>query len=586
MINVDSYMRIFDAILLALLFLSGCENPGRMSAAFESIDALCDTDPQTAILMLDSISDSDFSEAERHRFDLLTIKARDKAYMTHTSDSLILDVIDYYSRHKSSPVYPEALYYGGRVYSDLGDFPTALSFFQSALEVIPDDLKYLRLKSVLLSQTGRLLMELRLYSDAVGYFKSSIEIEKQLKESVVDQTYNNILIAENYIALERNADAQRHIMIVDSLMPFLPDEERANAKVVMAEMMFSEGRIGEALNIVRNLPDEVDSICHNYAVAIASQIYQYSGKPDTAYMYAKELIRSNNPLDCKTGYKVIFSNELSDFIDKESLLSYINDYKSTIEDYLDSHEAQEVLLQHVKYNYDTHLRERNKSDQKSLLYQKILLIVFIVCFVFILIIGYQRYRNALLLMKFYKSLSLLRQIRSDALHAVKGKDNGEIINVENNAENNNEESAEQTISECERIRERLNKSISSAPSDTSDRIVPREIRESEIYDILRRKISQDEMIFNREDYWIDLESIFSKVYPDFKNILVEVSGGKISDNEFRVAMALRCGFTPSQISTLMGCGTNNVSYYRKNLVEKLTGKKLSSRFLDQLIAAI
>lgn len=363
--NIDSYMKIFAAILLALLFLSRCENTGRMSATFESIDAVCDADPHAAILVLDSISATDFSEAERHRFDLLTIKARDKAYLTHTSDSLILDVIDYYSRHKSSPFYPEALYYGGRVYSDLGDFPTALSFFQSALEVIPDDLKYLRLKGVILSQTGRLLMELRLYSDAVDYFKRTIEIEKHLKGSVVDQTYNNILIAESYIALERNADAQRHIMIVDSLSSMLPDDEKGNVKVVLAEMMFSEGRIGEALNVVRNLPNEVDSICYNYAVVVASQLYQYSGKPDTAYMYAKELIRSKNPLDCKTGYKVIFSDELSDFIDKDSLLSYINDYKSTIEEYLDSHEAQEVLLQHVRYNYDTHLRERKKSDQKK-----------------------------------------------------------------------------------------------------------------------------------------------------------------------------------------------------------------------------
>lgn len=50
--------------------------------------------------------------------------------MEHTSDSLILDVIDYYSSNDDRNLYPEVLYYGGRVYSDLGDYPTSLSYFR------------------------------------------------------------------------------------------------------------------------------------------------------------------------------------------------------------------------------------------------------------------------------------------------------------------------------------------------------------------------------------------------------------------------------------------------------------------------
>ena len=53
-----------------------------------------------------------------------------------STDSLIRTVLEYYEKHPGSEQYPEALYYGGRVYSDLGDSPTALRYFQHALDAL------------------------------------------------------------------------------------------------------------------------------------------------------------------------------------------------------------------------------------------------------------------------------------------------------------------------------------------------------------------------------------------------------------------------------------------------------------------
>ena len=64
------------------------------------------------------------------------MKIADKNYVTHTSDSLILRVIDHEESHKGDGRYAEALYYGGRVYSDLGDYPTSLKYFQQSLEPV------------------------------------------------------------------------------------------------------------------------------------------------------------------------------------------------------------------------------------------------------------------------------------------------------------------------------------------------------------------------------------------------------------------------------------------------------------------
>ena len=88
-------------------------------------------------------------------YRLLCIKANDKAYILHTSDSLILPVLHYYIEKDDERHLPEAYYYAGRVYRDLGDAPQALEYFEKAAEALPEDGGY-KLKSKIYSQMGTL----------------------------------------------------------------------------------------------------------------------------------------------------------------------------------------------------------------------------------------------------------------------------------------------------------------------------------------------------------------------------------------------------------------------------------------------
>ncbi|MDE6633579.1 MAG: hypothetical protein K2K23_11320, partial [Muribaculaceae bacterium] len=115
-----------------MLVFSGCKGKPEDQRLLEIAEKVSDS-PKEMLERLDSIDVSSMKESDRYFHALLSIKAKDKAYIQHTSDSVILKVIDYYSGHKGSGLYPEALYYGGRVYSDIGDAPTALRYFQDAL---------------------------------------------------------------------------------------------------------------------------------------------------------------------------------------------------------------------------------------------------------------------------------------------------------------------------------------------------------------------------------------------------------------------------------------------------------------------
>ena len=79
---------------LLLLCLYACNNkpyPHTMQVA----DKLVYSNPDSACLLLEQLRDSITTEpkATQIYYQLLNIKARDKAYITHTSDSLILEVL-------------------------------------------------------------------------------------------------------------------------------------------------------------------------------------------------------------------------------------------------------------------------------------------------------------------------------------------------------------------------------------------------------------------------------------------------------------------------------------------------------------
>lgn len=72
-------------------------------------------------------------------YNLLLVKASDKSYELHTSDSLIKQVVLYYKEKKDYEKLTTAYYYLGRVYMDMCETPRALDAFQKAVEISSDE---------------------------------------------------------------------------------------------------------------------------------------------------------------------------------------------------------------------------------------------------------------------------------------------------------------------------------------------------------------------------------------------------------------------------------------------------------------
>ena len=125
-------------IVVYLLAVCSCQHRQSYPPQFLVADSLASVQPDSAIALLESLKAESlqWDKATQMYYSLLTIKAQDKAYISQTSDSLMLSVLHYYEHGGDKRLLPEAYYYMGSTYRDLGDAPRALEYYQKALEVI------------------------------------------------------------------------------------------------------------------------------------------------------------------------------------------------------------------------------------------------------------------------------------------------------------------------------------------------------------------------------------------------------------------------------------------------------------------
>lgn len=97
---------LFTWILLPILFVSCTGNKAydKLLIKADSIMNIDDDSAEVAIRLMQSIKPelSQFSKSQKKRYELLYHKAMNKAYIDFTSDSTMLEVVDYYEQHGSA----------------------------------------------------------------------------------------------------------------------------------------------------------------------------------------------------------------------------------------------------------------------------------------------------------------------------------------------------------------------------------------------------------------------------------------------------------------------------------------------------
>ena len=124
-------------ICLGWMFvLFACTDGSQYDVAIEDVRVVLNDNPSLVLSKLDSLKTywGAMSKDTRMRWQLLQLSAQNKCDTVFCSDSIQKKLVAYFDRHGTPNERMNANYLLGRAYSDMGEAPLALKWFQKAVE--------------------------------------------------------------------------------------------------------------------------------------------------------------------------------------------------------------------------------------------------------------------------------------------------------------------------------------------------------------------------------------------------------------------------------------------------------------------
>ena len=362
------------------LILASCSKDPLLDK-MKTIQDIGDSNPQQALLMLDSMDIQVRSQSEyvKNKYDLLKIRLNDKAYITHSSDIVIKNLVKYFEEEGSLLEKQEVNYYAGSVYRDLSDTPRALEYFFKSLEYAdkngnPD--------SVMVCNTYSNLCDL--YFRVQDYNNSEAMARKELEYSDrlrLDPVLSYMHVAAALMNLNKKKEAAE---LYDSTYYYILSSPKIeNYKT---DLYFLVGNFASVKDLKKaaacdsilrkfKRSDLTSSHCLSYA-----NYYIVSNKLDSAIKYCKMIMDSK---DDSTGLcKYDASRKLFEIYrrlgNRDSTIHYAGIHIN-ISNKMDLGKRQQLATT-VSNAYQYHL-DKNKEEKlnaENMFYQHLLLIVCVV----------------------------------------------------------------------------------------------------------------------------------------------------------------------------------------------------------------
>ncbi len=588
-------------ILTLLLALTGCNHS--RDRRLEHLYALTESAPQAALEGLDSLNRDAFGPDDRLFYDLVALKAADKLYIRHTSDSIILPIV---ARFASDPVYgPEVLYYAARVYSDLGDYPTARSYFQQAIESMDSTTTPLNIQSRIFSQTGRLLNTLRLYDEAQPYVERAIELNRRRCDTI-NLVYNLQLLGALNLHSGNYRTADKLFLESIDFAKNLPDHHRAKSQMYRAGIKANLGLADSAVTLIRGIPERVGTKTRPLALAYACEIYANANKYDTAYAYAKTIIDSNYKDYLNNAYNVIFTTPIKNSLPADSLIKLNTAYFRSVDRFFDQSNNQLVITQQAQYNYDYHDRQRKEAESnlktyKDWAYIELGLLIFLIVVVVIPLFFLYRLGKK----NFKRYMAYTKPFVVDYLEA----NNDLLVKLVDEAQNESEftpledihSTPKQKVQQPREIkllgeyvdpyirrRETLQQRLLSSLQNPYKKpyLVPSSLGESSAYKNLKYLINKKKTISEEDPLWEQLERAIHQTSSNFIKDLEILTLNKLTMNEKVLAILIRCAIRQTDISNLL-CKSNSTIGTRKEVLgNKIFGHKVKASVVEWAICHI
>ena len=313
---------------------------------------MADSRPDSALRLLAGMKRSmaSASEAERNYYRLLLVKARDKAYIRHTSDSVILSLVDYYEHDGDKRLLPVAYYYAGRVYRDLNDAVKALKYFQKAENSLAETGGSYSFEGKLHSQKGYLLIRQDLYAAALR------EFDKAYKYTVERKDTNGIIFClrdkgEVYFAIKQYEKALEYYNKALEVAKISHNTDLvAEVSMQKANLYLNKGDLHKAKDLVMLIKAELDSVQIKAGYVTLARVYAKLGNNDSSAFYYSKLGEINDVYAKREAYLGLANYYSKYKRNSEKSIYYMNLFKAYSDSVQDMRATQVVADIDAKYN--------------------------------------------------------------------------------------------------------------------------------------------------------------------------------------------------------------------------------------------
>ena len=342
--NYMKHMKNIQRYCLYVLLVSllSCGR-SRYIDTLDNIKRVGDSNPDTALLMLDSLAAGVRGESEyvRNKYELLKIRLCDKAYRPATSDVAIRNLMRYFGDKGSSLEKQEVFYYAGSVYRDLCDTPRALEYFLKSLDYAQSGMVY---DTVMLRNTYSNLNDL--YYNVQDYGNAALMARKELDVCWLlgsDRLIPYLHLCSSYIGIDSLSLASAATDSAFNIIRASSVHERNNDDLVYVLYYYSMLNNKRMASLCHTMIMKDSLICSGFLPSLFfAYYYDCVEKKDSAIAYCEKALELSKSLEERyDATKLLFALNKSNGDDKTACrlaYSYMQ-----LSDSLDFGKRQEII---------------------------------------------------------------------------------------------------------------------------------------------------------------------------------------------------------------------------------------------------
>ncbi len=469
---------------------------------------------------------------------LLTLKAADKSFIPHTSDTLARRIVAHYEDGGDERLLPEVYYYAGRVYRDLSDAPQALDYFQKALDLMENDTTNLKLKSVVYSQMGYTAYLCNLYDKALEMHRGCYNCAVHAKDTV--SMIYGLMDMATCQEMRHHLDSAE--VLYSNAMKLAQESDNneleASLHTQISVMLLSLGKNNDALSHIRKSLEYDDPENRSATFSTAVDVYDKLSIEDTSFFYNTEALKYGTIYARKTAYGW-FATYYAKHKQPDKSLKYSILYKQATDSVNKITATEAVARMNSLYNYQIREKENVRLKTEKEKSQK-LIVILTVGIIFattlaIIIIMYAKEKRRALHYKLEKYEQIIKEYET-------------IPSVEKQAR-------QETIDSTDILR-RIHH-ILNAPERTE-------------------RLTDNE--------WNELRKTINTIYKDFDEKLQDLC--RMSRQEYQVCLLLKAGISQVDIAYLLIKSESAISSIRRRLHERAFGKVKNAKEWDDFIHSL